>query len=611
MNTLRTWRSLNRKPQPYGWGYFLSALRASKHLQLVSLLALLLSAGCTKQSAVTPPTPTAATTNPAAADLTLALESLRKLAEGNDSQPGQRTIFYLNQWISSDEAASAAWQPDRLLESLPRALRNTPGLERISKTQFNFDDIDYLQAIQWLDDISYLQQNLWLHDISERAAREPADARLAPWLKEMESSVGLPEAEQLAKAERLLDWTTRNVQLDTLPPTPKDPLATAGSTETVLPSARGEVGPGYAHLPLEILLYGRGDAHERARIFILLCRQMGIDAVMLGFPEEQSTVRRGWLPAALVGGKLYLFDTALGLPIPGSDGKGIATLDQVLKQPEILRQLDLPGVAAYPITEKDLKLGPVAMIEAEPSALSRRMQLLQAAMPPARRLALATQPSQLEPKLRKANVSGVSLWSAPFEAVLYRFGRQQAASQNPQMALAMYKQNVLFLPSRPLVKARNLHLQGRFENEDQKPGARSLYLQSRPPDRELDALITNEFYRKSIGLEQTLSKEPAKRKASLDMFTEIAREGKFHATFWLGLTYYEAGKYDAATEWLGERTVQVSPPSPWTPSARYNLARCYEQLGRVDLARQWLESDQDSPQRHGNLLRAKGLVKKP
>jgi TolA-binding protein len=94
------------------------------------------------------------------------------------------------------------------------------------------------------------------------------------------------------------------------------------------------------------------------------------------------------------------------------------------------------------------------------------------------------------------------------------------------------------------------------------------------------------------------------------MFTDIAREGKFHATFWLGLTYYEAGKYEAATEWLGERTVQVSPPSPWTPSARYNLARCYEQLGRIDLARQWLESDQDSPQRHGNLLRAKGLVKK-
>jgi hypothetical protein len=571
------------------------------------LFAVLISVGCKQQSAIAPPTPTAAITNPEAADLTLALASLRKLAEGNDSQPGQRTIFYLNQWISSDPKTNERWQQDRMLESLPRSLRNTPGLERIAKTQFNFDDIDYLQAVQWLDDISYLQQNLWLHDIAERVVREPADAKLQSWLKEIEASVGLPEAEQLAKAERLLDWTTRNIQLDPLPPIPKDPLATAGSTETVMPSARGEVGPGYAHLPLEILLYGHGDAHERARVFILLCRQVGIDVAMLGFPEEQSTVRRGWLPAALVGGKLYLFDTALGMPIPGPNGKGIATLDQVTNQPEILRQLDLPGIA-YPITEKDLKLGPVAMIDAEPSALAWRMQLLQEAMPQARKLALATQPSQFEPKLRKANVSGVSLWSAPFEAVLFRFGQQQLASQNPQVAMALYKQNVLFLPARPLIKARNLHLQGRFENEDQKLGARALYLQSRPPDREIDAMSTNEFYRKSIGLEQSLSKDPAKRKASLDMFTDIAREGKFHATFWLGLTYYESGKYEAATEWLGERTVQVSPPSPWTPSARYNLARCYEKLGRMELAKQWLESDQDSPQRHGNLLRAKGLV---
>ena len=180
----------------------------------------------------------------------------------------------------------------------------------------------------------------------------------------------------------------------------------------------------------------------------------------------------------------------------------------------------------------------------------------------------------------------------------------------PELGREMYKQNVLFLPARPLVKARNLHLQGRFENEDQKAGARALYLQCRPPDREIDAMITNEFYRKSIGLDQALPEDPAQREGMLKMFTDIAREGKFHATFWLGLTYYEAGKYDAATEWLGERTVQVSPPSPWTPSARYNLARCYEQLGRIDLAKQWLESDKDSPQRHGNLLRAKGLVKK-
>src|SRR6185369_9243300 len=114
---------------------------------------------------------------------------------------------------------------------------------------------------------------------------------------------------------------------------------------------------------------------ERARIFILLCRQVGIDAVMLAFPEEQSTMRRGWLPAALVGGKLYLFDMGLGLSIPGPEGKGIATLDQVRKDPALLRQLDVKGVGDYPIAPSDFKQGIWALIDAEPPALSRRMAL--------------------------------------------------------------------------------------------------------------------------------------------------------------------------------------------------------------------------------------------
>jgi tetratricopeptide (TPR) repeat protein len=588
----------------------------------LSWLMLLFAAGCTPQPAVTVTTPTARTKTEAAGDLTLALESLRKLAEGRDEKPAVRTIFYLNQWLSSEPAASEAWKPDRLLESLPRAFRSTPGLDsrQLERLQFHGDDFDDLQFVQFLQqnlllkdfafgDNRYIQQNLWLRDIAQRVRREPPPARWQAWFKEIEKSVGLPESEQLMAAERLLDWTTRNIQLDPLPPIPKAPEATAGSTETILPAARGEVGPGYGHLPYDILRFGHGDAHERARIFILLCRQLGIDAVMLGFQEEQSSARRGWIPAAFVGGELYLFDTALGLPVPGPEGKGITTFNQVQKDPQLLRQLDVAGLPAYPVTEKDLK-GVFAMIDAEPEALSRRMQLLQAAMPASSRIALATQPSKLESELRKTNktLSGVALWHVPFEAVLYHHGHLLAAARDPQVGSRVRVLNALFSPERPLVKARNFHFQARYENEDQKFAARSLYLQCRPPDREIDAMTTNEFYRKAVGIDQALPPDPAQRQAMLDFYTEIAREGKFDATYRLGLTYYEAGKYDTAVEWLGARTVQVSPPSPWTAGARYNLARCYEQLGNVALARQWLESDKDSPQRHGNLLRSKMLL---
>lgn len=577
--------------------------------------------GCAEPSTNPTPTPTAQVLRREdAGDLALALDALRKLAEGDDdAQPAQRTIFYLNQWISAEPAGQGSWEPDRMLQTLPRALRTTPGLapEVLRRAEFSAHAPGNPEECPWLDDIAYLQQNLWLRDIALRARREKSPPELAAWLKTIEQSVGLPEAEQLAAAERLFDWTVRNIQLDPLPPVPRQPEATAGGTTDPLPpAAQGQVGPGYRQLPLQVLLYGRGDAQERGRVFLLLCRQLGIDAVMLGILEPSSPTPRPWLPAVLVGGRLYLFDAALGLPIPGPGGRGIATLEEIAAEPGLLRALDVAEAAAYPVTAKDLQ-GIFALIDAEPAALSRRMQLLQTAMQTrkevkeASRLALAVRPSELADRLRKTKVlAGVNLWRAPFEAIWYQHSRYQLAQRDPQVAREVAVQEAVFSPARPLRKARNLHLQGRFENEERRPGARSLYLQCRPPDREIDALRTNAFFQAAMGLDKTLPQDPQQREAILEHYATITRQGKFAATYWLGLTYYEAGRYDAAIEWLGERTLEVSPPSPWTSGARYNLARCYEQLGKYDLARRWLEADTDSPQRHGNLLRARWLAQR-
>jgi hypothetical protein len=570
---------------------------------LGAVLIVLLQAGCPRRPAASA-APKAKAEDHSASDMRLALDALRKLAEGTDEHPAQRTIFYLNEWISGTRPPAAEWKEDRLLAGVPRALRNTPGLERLAKLQFTADDIPYLQ------------QTLWLHDIANRARQRESPTAMKAWLKEIESSVGLPEAEQLATAERLFDWTVRNLQLDALPPPPKGASATAGGAadDPVSPALQGELGPGYGHLPLQTLLYGHADAHERGRIFILLCRQAGIEAVMLGIKDKGSVAPRAWTPAVLVGGQLYLFEMSLALPIPGAEGKGIATLEQVFADPKLIRQLDVEGLA-YPVQGDDLKTGEqsnvFALVDAEPAALSRRMQLLQAALPPAKRLALAVQPRQIELKLQTSKaISETQMWRVPFEAHLYQYGFHDALAKNPgsPAAVEFSRLTAVFASERPLAKARNFHLQGRFDNEDDNKAARALYMECRPPDNEMDKMLTSEYFRKMIGLDQALPTDPAQQKAYLDHFIAIARLGKFNATYWLALTYYESGKYETAIEWLGQRTVQAVPPSPWTPGARYNLARCYEQLGNVELARQWLLSDDESPQRHGNLLRAKQLA---
>ena len=61
------------------------------------------------------------------------------------------------------------------------------------------------------------------------------------------------------------------------------------------------------------MLYGRGDYAERAKLMMLMLRQMEIDSVLLTVGETA----KPWAVAVSIGKEYYLFDTKLGLPIPG------------------------------------------------------------------------------------------------------------------------------------------------------------------------------------------------------------------------------------------------------------------------------------------------------
>ena len=71
--------------------------------------------------------------------------------------------------------------------------------------------------------------------------------------------------------------------------------------------------------------------------------------MMLGVPTASADGAKEnppslyWLAALFANGQLYLFDTQLGLAIPGPDGKGVATLAQSLKDDALLRKMDLEG----------------------------------------------------------------------------------------------------------------------------------------------------------------------------------------------------------------------------------------------------------------------------
>jgi hypothetical protein len=395
------------------------------------------------------------------------------------------------------------------------------------------------------EDGRFLQEAVWLRDISHWAQGE--------------------RFEDLSRATALFDWTVRNVQLE--------------SDENAVPRR-----------PWQVLLYGRGSAEQRTSVFALLARQQGLDVVMIaaqpaptsdGQSVQHSTAGTYWLPALFSQGQLYLFDARLGLPIAGPDGKGVATLDQLRKDDALLRQHDIDD-QKYPLTADSLKSVAIALV-ADPFSLSRRASQMEANLTGNERLKLAARPSDLAGRLKSIpGVSTIQLWNFPFEMFRDLLSLGKPARHGEALEFEP------FAMKPALWKGRTRHFQGRheealgdpIEHKDKRLNEGYLSKSVRPTEKEIAA-----------------SNSVEKRRVDL--------AAKWNAAYWIGLMSFDDCKYEIAAHWLNRPELQ-SADSPWLSGARYNLARTYEAQGKLDDAAKLLEQDK-SPQRHGNLLRAKEL----
>ncbi|MCA9229392.1 MAG: hypothetical protein KDA57_01965 [Planctomycetales bacterium] len=447
----------------------------------------------------------------------------------------------LNQWLRNTPSGETGWQADPLLSGLPEHIRSSEFLTPfVSAEAMEHESFQPFESRE-------LQQAIWMRDISA-------------WAK----SGGLTDLEV---ASALFDWTVRNIQLDD-----------AG-------------GPQVVFRPWQALMYGHGTVEQRAWVFAELCRQQHINVVLLGFgePSDESdeAATRDLLPALLSDGQLYLFDSRLGLPIPGNGNSGVATLAEIVANPSWLESLSTEEVK-YPIAVEDLS-SVKAYLVAAPLQLSRRASLLQNGLEGDNFVVLSVESRNLATELEKnEHVSSVQLWPRPWEALL----EEQSINSTDRLAAA---QRFLVFAQRPrLWKARVLHFQGTKEVPFQQRNnplaepkrghveAIKLYQDRhiRPPDAQLDKL------------------DPGQQ--------GLYRRAKGDASYWLGLLSYDRGNFEIAVDWLGRRTLEAEPAGDWASGARYNLARTYEKLGKIDEAIHLLQAD-NSPQRHGNLLRARTL----
>lgn len=457
---------------------------------------------------------------------------------GWEPSPDESALVQLldrvNQWLRNLNPEQDNWQPEPLVAELPSELRDSSALggalsdSALAEGQFTENEP------------RQLQQAIWMRDVAKWAKGEAVSP--------------------LDVATALFDWTVRNIQRD------------------------ADDQPQYVFQPWQALMYGHGTAEYRAWVFAELCRQQQLDIVML------SAGGKFWLPALLLENELYLFDTRLGLPIPGSEPGSVATLAEVKADASLLNSLDIDEQLTYPLAADDLESVNASLV-ASPLQLSRRARLLQDALESEDFVVLSANTRQVSEQLEKQeNIDQVSLWTLPFDSVL---GEN---SMSPAQRL-LAAQRFLVFASRPrLWKARVLHFQGTKDvplEDRNDPLAQPVLGHQQATALYQDPRIRPPEYL----LEQV---DATKR--------QIYETAKGDASYWLGLLSYDLGKLKPAEYWLDKLTLQAQPNGPWAAGARYNLARTLEAQAEFERAVELLESDASSPQRHGNLLRARQLT---
>jgi tetratricopeptide (TPR) repeat protein len=400
-------------------------------------------------------------------------------------------------------------------------------------------------------------------------AIQPHEGRLlqeAVWLRDIGRWTQGDSFDDVARATALFDWIVRNVQLD----------------------ADAEAKP---YRPWETLVFGHGTAEQRAWVFALMARQLGLDVVVLDVPAGEEGKSQFWLTALLSDGKVYLFDPRLGLPIPGKDGKGVATLADLQADTALLRKLDLDDTK-YPVTEEQLQ-HVMARVVADPFDLSRRAAAIETKLSGDDRLALSVSPTAIGEKLKSVpGVESVALWNFPFRTIR----DQLRIPIEERRELAMEFEPFAWRPT--LWKARVLHFQGHEKGDIDSPTA--------DPDE-----VVND-HREAIGLYASPQVRPPDRllkSLGSEPKIKIYAAAKDAASQWVGLLLYDEGEFDSAKDWLSEPRLKSRDGGPWADGARYNLGRTLEALGRADEAAKLYEAD-TSPQRYGNRLRARMIQQK-
>ncbi|WP_436716343.1 hypothetical protein U8335_01785 [Roseiconus lacunae] len=523
---------------------------------------------------------------------------LEQYVELEPKKARRQIAYHLNRW-SESQPATATERAD-LVKTI-EDLFPPQELEKLA------DDSTYQPG-----DAEHLRDCFLFHSLYSWIDAEHLDERLlADWFTDLAKTIPEDQIDQLKTATRLFDWTVRNVAFEPDVPTtgaPPGPQFPAGMTFR---------GPGYRQTDYQTLMRGTGDGLQRAGVFTQLCRQANIAAAVIGTIDGTSGAVTPYFVGVLVGEEIYLFEPRLGIFVPGPGQVGIATLAQARRDELVLRRLSIAGLDefTYPISKSDVQQC-VALFNFSPVTVSPRMELLQNGLTGNRRMSVYADADELAKRFDAVTgVASTRLWNVPVLAEMYRAICEQHAERDPIFNFwyvarwAMLEAD--FDSAKNLAHGRWLHLLGQFSDveEENIKGARTLYLEQRAPEFEIEDLRIDVDLQAAYGI----------RRADLDVSSEqfdqriaeiqtMMRLGKRTATYWLSLLQADDDRTETAQNWIDDRVLDESQASIWVEPARYNLGRLAEALGDTDRAIE-IYKRENAPQEHGSRIRARLVAK--
>ncbi len=535
----------------------------------------------------------------------------------------------LNRWATTEVDSQVDWSLDPMVAEVIEEFSASTSAQQVSAVSFINTDAGYLQSCAWsrlVGERMVESRSLDGFEFYRMAANYQPDSKseedeLGKIMMALHEGLSQKDGESLAHAVRIFDWIVRNVQLLPEVHYTEAEAADAQLYEGTRASERGLPGLGYQRFPSQVLVYGRGDFAEKAKLFINMLQQVGLDSIVLtfdGVDSEGNPSAVPWCVAVDIGGQLYLFDTKLGMPLPNAKTKGIATLSDVQSDPELLKWLDLT-VEESLADDNSYWVGPEQMktlkgaVLVAPEAISKRMAKLESQFIGKDEPIITIKPSELAAQFKKSSQLEIGVWDVAFDTLIYRQQVKRALNEslnNNRLAdrIGWYYTDEAYIDNFAVYRtARSVFLHGQFHSRRGAPRGNAIerfFALMYPPDTIRNLAINQKLQRRHGILKdnQDVANWQMTLKTVQAQMGLIARD----TSYFLAQCHFDNGNLGVASIWL-DRIKDKANAERWGDGIFYLLGRSLEGNREFDRAIQVYRQRKDSAQVHGSLIRARML----